>query len=52
MKTVIEVDTEDIYEVDTLISIISGYLNKREISHLCIGYIDCEDGRQHSIVSV
>jgi len=52
MKTVIEVDTEDLYEVDALISIIDGYLKKKGISHLCIGYIECEDGRQHSIVRV
>lgn len=40
MKTTIEIDTEDKYEIKGLVDIISGYLHKKKISFTCIGMND------------
>ena len=52
MKTTIEIDTEDLFEITNIVNIIGRYLEKKQIPFDCIGYTKCEDGRQHSIVRV
>ena len=52
MKTTIEIDTEDLFEITNIVNIIGSYLEKKEIPFDCIGYTKCDSGKQYSIVRV
>jgi uncharacterized protein YajQ (UPF0234 family) len=51
MITTIEIDTEDDYEVKKSIDILVGYLDKKKIPFICIGYTKHSNGSQSSIVT-
>lgn len=42
----IDIESQDVHEMSTLITMISGYLNKKNIKFSCWGWTEMEDGRQ------
>lgn len=52
MKTTIEINTEDTFEMTNLMNIIGNYLEKKKIDFNCMGYMKQENGKQLSLVRV